>query len=74
MGLKFSKEKQIGKKKKPKKVAIHIPEKANQTYADDYLVTLGIQNFSIPDQLWSRLGNDTGANAMVANGTRKTRG
>jgi len=73
MELKFPKKSK--KKKVHKKGVMHIPESANQSYADDYLATLNIQNLRIPDELWSRLNwKDTVAKGMLANGSRRTNG
>lgn len=73
MDLKFPKKSK--KKKVPKKGKMHIPEKANQCYADDYLSTLNIPNLRIVDELWSRLSwKDTVAKGMLANGSRRNNG
>lgn len=56
--MEFSKKKQVGKfakKKKVKRSVLHIPESANQKFANEYLLLKKIQNIRVSDSVWNTL-------------------
>jgi len=55
--MQWSKSDQAGKysRKKKKKALIHIPERANQVQANNYLAIKKVQNIRISDGVWGAL-------------------